>query len=108
MRNKQDIIMAAGTAGNANTVVNYVLLGRKIEDGIFVWINRGGSRSRGIGDDGRSYKDLILSSWSPKWLRPILVKVSMLAPSSCTYGDTSDLSTAVTSMRLKSESKATH
>jgi hypothetical protein len=39
--NKNDMIMATGTAGNADNVVNYVLLGNKLEDGIFAWINFG-------------------------------------------------------------------
>jgi protocatechuate 3,4-dioxygenase beta subunit len=39
--NKNDNIMAAGTAGKADNVAEYVLIGSKLNDGIFAWLNFG-------------------------------------------------------------------
>jgi hypothetical protein len=39
--NKNDDIMATSTLGKVDNVVEYVLLGNKLEDGIFAWMNFG-------------------------------------------------------------------
>ncbi|KAF2669145.1 aromatic compound dioxygenase, partial [Microthyrium microscopicum] len=52
--NKADMIMAGGTSGNADNVVNYVLLGNKLEDGVFGWIN--------FGIDAASARDVRVAS----------------------------------------------
>jgi hypothetical protein len=41
LQNKNDINMALGTEGMADNVLNYVLLGNKLEDGVFAWMNFG-------------------------------------------------------------------
>jgi hypothetical protein len=41
MMNKNDFIMAFGSRDRSDPVVEYVLLGNKIEDGVFAWINFG-------------------------------------------------------------------
>jgi protocatechuate 3,4-dioxygenase beta subunit len=41
MLNKDDMLLAQGSAGGADPVVEYVLLGPDIKDGIFAWINFG-------------------------------------------------------------------
>jgi hypothetical protein len=48
VRNNQDFIMAFDTAGGFDPVVEYVPLGKTLEDGIFAWINFGinGTNSR--------------------------------------------------------------
>src|ERR1700760_1281148 len=41
MMNKNDFIMAFGSRDSSDPVVEYILLGNKLEDGIFAWINFG-------------------------------------------------------------------
>jgi hypothetical protein len=40
-KNKNDDIMASSTLGKVDNVVEYVLVGNKLEDGIFAWMNFG-------------------------------------------------------------------
>jgi hypothetical protein len=39
--NKDDMLLTQGSGGNADPVVEYVLLGPDIKDGVFAWINFG-------------------------------------------------------------------
>lgn len=41
MKNNMDFLLGMGSQGVADPVVEYVLLGPKVEDGIFAWINFG-------------------------------------------------------------------
>jgi hypothetical protein len=41
MLNKDDMLLTQGSAGGADPVVEYVLLGTDIKDGVFAWINFG-------------------------------------------------------------------
>ncbi len=41
LKNNQDILMAVTTVGRHDPVVEYVLLGNRVEDGVFGWINFG-------------------------------------------------------------------
>jgi hypothetical protein len=39
--NKQDFLLAQGTGGGSDPIVEYVLLGKSLDQGIFAWINFG-------------------------------------------------------------------
>ena len=50
MRNHQDRLMIMGAGGGADPIVEYVLLGKDLKDGVFAWINFGvnGTLNRNI------------------------------------------------------------
>lgn len=78
MLNKQDFIMAAGTQNKADNVVQYVLIGDKLEDGLFAWINFGidvqNDRAKDLKAAATCYEDVCVaapkSAFGPKMGEP--------------------------------------